>query len=268
MRRALRTCVIPACAVLLLAFTPATAGKRIDVSERSRSRAAKEVRRGDHDAGKDKPRAALLHYLAALELDPYNAEARAGLDALTGSRAGGGRTEPCAGGSAGSAGRGGGVVPRPFANFEGKILGRVPGTPEGPIRPDGPHYAGARPFLGMVEESAASHGVDPRLVLAVMKAESNFNPKARSKSGARGLMQLMPATAARFGARAIDDPAQNIDAGTRYLRYLLELFKGDLDRALGAYVAGEMTVVKSGGVPSAGRVQSYVRRVRHYAYEF
>ena len=115
---------------------------------------------------------------------------------------------------------------------------------------------------------ATKHDVDPRLVLAVIKAESNFNPRARSKSGARGLMQLMPATARRFGARSIDDPAQNIDAGTKYLRYLLVLFEGDVDRALAGYVAGEMTVVKQGGVPHVKGVETYIRRVRGYASQF
>ena len=122
--------------------------------------------------------------------------------------------------------------------------------------------------LGFVLESSERNGVDPRLILAVIRAESNFDPGARSSSGARGLMQLMPGTAKRFGAKSIGDPAQNIEAGTRYLRYLLELFKGDVDRTLGAYIAGEMAVVRSGGVPPTKGVQAYVRKVRNYAFEF
>jgi soluble lytic murein transglycosylase-like protein len=159
-------------------------------------------------------------------------------------------------------------VLNPFANASTRILGRIPGVPTGSIRREGALYERARPFLGFVLENSERNGVDPRLILAVIRAESNFDPGARSSSGARGLMQLMPGTAKRFGAKSIGDPAQNTEAGTRYLRYLLELFKGDVDRTLGAYIAGEMAVVRSGGVPPTKGVQAYVRKVRNYAFEF
>ena len=137
-----------------------------------------------------------------------------------------------------------------------------------PIRTTGPSYRLAQPYLRKVRRSAARYGVDPRLILGVIQVESNFNPKARSASGARGLMQLMPETARRFGARRIDDPAENIDAGARYLRYLLDLFGGDVDRALAGYNAGEMTVFRVGAVPDSPGVRNFVRDVKACGRQF
>lgn len=250
---------------LLLAAGSANAGLKLDVSKRDETRATKEVARGNRKAARGKPRAALTHYLYALELDPFSSGARAGLDALVGMPDAGSGLSGCPEKTrlaAASNGR------RSTTAREGRVLGHVPESPRGRIRRDGPYFERARPYLRLVQKMATKHGVDPRLVLAVIKAESNFNPHARSKSGARGLMQLMPATARRFGARSIDDPAQNINAGTKYLRYLLELFKGDVDRTLAGYVAGEMTVVKQGGVPHQKGVEMYIRRVRRYASQF
>ncbi len=251
---------------LFLVPGPANAGSKIVVSQRAEARAAKEVARGDRKAAGGKSRRALTHYLYALELNPFSAGARAGLDALAGNPEPGSRKSGCpeAIRPAGASTDG----PRSAARMEGSVLGHVPESPRGRIRKDGPHFESARPYIKVVQKTATRHGVDPRLILAVIKAESNFNPRARSRSGARGLMQLMPATAARFGARSIDDPAQNINAGTKYLRYLLELFKGDVNRALAGYLAGEMTVVKHGGVPRTKGVQTYIRRVRAYASQF
>jgi soluble lytic murein transglycosylase-like protein len=246
----------------------AIAGPSIKVSERARDKAVREARRGDHKASKRKYRSALEHYLAALKLDPYNAAARAGVDAIVGIPAAPRGRSGCPEARSPEPPPKARAVLNPFANAKGRILGKIPGTSGGSIRREGALYERARPVLKFVLESSERNGVDPRLILAVIKAESNFDPRARSSSGARGLMQLMPPTAKRFGAKSIDDPAQNVEAGTRYLRYLLELFKGDIDRTLGAYIAGEMAVVKSGGVPSKKGVQTYVRRVRGYAYEF
>ncbi len=152
--------------------------------------------------------------------------------------------------------------PAPAGDGRRPILGAIPGAPPGPIRASGPGYRAAEPYLALVRRTAARHGVDPRLILGVITVESNFDPKARSRSGARGLMQLLPETGRRYGARVLDDPAQNIDAGTGYLRYLLDLFGGDIDRALAGYNAGEMTVVNAGGVPDAPAVRKFIRDVK------
>ncbi len=113
-----------------------------------------------------------------------------------------------------------------------------------------------------VKQSAARHGVDPNLVMAVMRQESGFNPRARSYKGASGLMQLMPATARRFGVNNIFDPTENIEAGTRYLRFLLDKFNGDVKLALAGYNAGEGAVVNYGyTVPPYRETQHYVRTI-------
>ncbi len=118
----------------------------------------------------------------------------------------------------------------------------------------------------LVAESAARNGIDPRLMMAVMKQESSFNARATSYKGARGLMQLMPATAARFGVRDIYDPAQNIEGGARYLRFLLDTFNGDIELALAGYNAGEHAVARYGNrIPPYQETQDYVRKISaHY----
>ncbi len=119
----------------------------------------------------------------------------------------------------------------------------------------------------LITQAAARHGIDHQLILAVMKQESSFNPQAISYKGARGLMQLMPATAARFGVRDIFDPAQNIDGGARYLRFLLDTFHGDVELALAGYNAGEHAVARYGNqIPPYRETQDYVRKISaHYA---
>ncbi len=112
-----------------------------------------------------------------------------------------------------------------------------------------------------IRKAARTYGVDPSLVRAVIGAESNFDPRAVSSKGAQGLMQLMPSTAARFGVRNVFDPAQNIVGGVRYLRYLLDLFEGDLVLTLAAYNAGERVVQDTGGVPRIRETRDYVDRV-------
>jgi hypothetical protein len=109
--------------------------------------------------------------------------------------------------------------------------------------------------------SSARHGVDPVLIYSIMHRESAFKKMAVSYKGARGLMQLMPATAARFGVRNIFDPAQNIEAGTRYMRWLLNRFNGDVGLALAGYNAGEGAVDKYRGVPPYRETQEYVKRI-------
>lgn len=118
----------------------------------------------------------------------------------------------------------------------------------------------------LVTRSAQRNGVDQRLIYAVMRQESSFNPRATSYKGARGLMQLMPATASRFGVTDIYDPAQNIEGGTRYLRFLLDTFNGDVELALAGYNAGEHAVYRYGNrIPPYRETQDYVRKISaHY----
>jgi soluble lytic murein transglycosylase-like protein len=118
---------------------------------------------------------------------------------------------------------------------------------------------GARPFAELIATSAAAHGVDVRLVHAVIEAESNYQPRARSAKGAKGLMQLMPATARQYAVRDPYDPRTNIDAGVRHLKDLLTRF--DVGLALAAYNAGEATVRRYGGLPPYAETRSYVSRI-------
>jgi soluble lytic murein transglycosylase-like protein len=114
----------------------------------------------------------------------------------------------------------------------------------------------------LVMQAAARHGVDPNLVMAVMHQESGGNWRARSYKGATGLMQLMPATARRLGVTDIYDPAQNIEGGTKDLRFLLDTFNGDVKLALAGYNAGEGAVMKYGyQVPPYRETQNYVRSI-------
>lgn len=124
-----------------------------------------------------------------------------------------------------------------------------------------------RSIDSLIEAAAARNGIDKRLMMAVMKQESSFNPRATSYKGACGLMQLMPATAARFGVRNIYDPEQNIEGGARYLRFLLDTFGGSVELALAGYNAGEGAVMKYGNrIPPYAETQDYVRKISaHYA---
>jgi hypothetical protein len=119
----------------------------------------------------------------------------------------------------------------------------------------------SRAFHGIVKEKSAKYAVDPSLVHAVIKAESNGNPYAISRKGAKGLMQLMPTTARDLQVQNPFDPEENIDGGTRYLKYLIEKFNGDLSLALAAYNAGPKTVEKSGSVPPISETRQYVKKV-------
>ncbi|OGQ03978.1 MAG: hypothetical protein A2W38_06500, partial [Deltaproteobacteria bacterium RBG_19FT_COMBO_58_16] len=112
--------------------------------------------------------------------------------------------------------------------------------------------------------SAARHGVDPALVRAVVKAESDYDAGAVSTVGARGLMQLMPETARLMGVDDIHDPEQNIDGGTRYLTRLLDRFDWEVALALAAYNAGEGAVRRHGGVPPYSETQDFVEKVLGY----
>jgi len=120
---------------------------------------------------------------------------------------------------------------------------------------------------GLIVESGTRNGVDPVLLYAIMHQESTFKQRAVSPKGARGLMQLMPGTAARYGITNVFDPRQNIEGGARYMRFLLDLFDGDVELALAGYNAGEGAVMKYGNrIPPYSETQEYVRRIgRRYA---
>jgi soluble lytic murein transglycosylase-like protein len=132
-----------------------------------------------------------------------------------------------------------------------------------------PSEADIRRFSGIIDVAARSHGVEPALVHAVITAESAFNPLARSRKGASGLMQLMPDTARRYGVRNIFDPAENIHGGVRYLRDLLAMFNGDMRLALAGYNAGENAVIRAGNkVPPYAETQHYVPKVIDLYHRF
>jgi soluble lytic murein transglycosylase-like protein len=114
----------------------------------------------------------------------------------------------------------------------------------------------------IVREAAERHRVDPALVRAVIETESNWNPKAYSHKGAGGLMQLIPTTAQRYGAYDVFNPQQNIDAGVRHLKTLLERYNGNLDLALAAYNAGEGAVDRAHGIPAYRETRNYVQKVQ------
>ena len=115
---------------------------------------------------------------------------------------------------------------------------------------------------GFIVESGKRNSVDPLLLYSIMHQESSFKARAISYKGARGLMQLMPPTASRFGVTNIWDPKQNIEGGARYMRFLLNLFSGDVRLALAGYNAGEGAVMKYGNqVPPYSETREYVRRI-------
>jgi hypothetical protein len=121
-----------------------------------------------------------------------------------------------------------------------------------------------RPFAELIETVSLKHGIDPALVHAVVEAESNYRPGAKSQVGARGLMQVMPATARDLGvasAAMLFDPQQNLEAGVKYLKWLLARFDGDLPNAIAAYNAGPAAVARYRGVPPFRETQDYVKKV-------
>lgn len=156
-----------------------------------------------------------------------------------------------------------------FVNAEPPNL--VKATHRSIFLPSQPSFTGkTRPNLSLdrdgaekvVREAAERHRIDPALVRAVIETESNWNAGAISRKGAVGLMQLIPTTAQRFGVDDLFSPQQNVDAGVRYLKTLLERYNGNLDLALAAYNAGEGAVDRAHGVPSFRETRNYVQRVQ------
>ncbi len=125
--------------------------------------------------------------------------------------------------------------------------------------PAAPALAG--PYASLIHQAALKHAMDETLITSVIAAESNFNPHAISRKQALGLMQLLPSTAKRYQVTDIFDPAQNINAGTRYLKDLLDQYHGNLALALAAYNAGPERVVQYRGVPPFHETRAYVKRV-------
>ncbi len=118
------------------------------------------------------------------------------------------------------------------------------------------------PYASIINTKCAQYGVEPSLVRAIIKAESDFNPSAVSNKGAVGLMQLMPETAAFLGVKDMYDPEQNIDGGVRYVRYLLDNFDGDVELTVAAYNCGEGRVLRNGNcVPEIKETKNYVKKV-------
>jgi soluble lytic murein transglycosylase-like protein len=127
-------------------------------------------------------------------------------------------------------------------------------------QPDAPVPVGINQ---LVESIAAEQSLPPQLIHAVIKTESNYNSHAISPKGALGLMQLIPSTALRFGVSHMFDPAENIQGGARYLKYLLELYGSNYPLALAAYNAGEAAVAKYNGIPPFAETQNYVVQVKN-----
>jgi soluble lytic murein transglycosylase-like protein len=122
-------------------------------------------------------------------------------------------------------------------------------------------------FAPAVDRAAAEQALPPELIHSVIKVESNYNPYSLSPKGAQGLMQLIPATARRFGVDNPSDPVENIRGGARYLKYLLDLYHGDYPLALAAYNAGEQAVARYGGVPPFAETRNYVDLVQKQLLE-
>lgn len=140
--------------------------------------------------------------------------------------------------------------------------GVLPGVDFGTVRLNLDAYAGE------VKAAAAEFGVDEAVVRAIIHAESAFRPNAVSHAGAQGLMQLIPATATRFGVADVFDPTQNIRGGVQYLAWLLKRYDGDLTLAAAGYNAGEGAVDRHGGVPPYAETQRYVQRVGQLAERY
>jgi hypothetical protein len=120
----------------------------------------------------------------------------------------------------------------------------------------------------IISSSAAKYGVNPSLIKAVIHAESGYNPNAVSSKGASGLMQLMPGTARSLKVSNSFDPKDNVEGGVRYLRFLLDTFRGDVSLAVAAYNAGLNKVARYGGIPPYNETRTYVNRVLSYMQSY
>jgi soluble lytic murein transglycosylase-like protein len=147
-------------------------------------------------------------------------------------------------------------------------LGEMPSESSGEALPNfvrGKAFS-AQDIDAAIDQAASRHNVDPNLVRAVIKVESNFNPNAVSRKGAMGLMQLMPQTARQLKVQNPFDPQQNVDAGVRHLKQLMENYGGDVKLTLAAYNAGQGAVARSAGVPHFAETRNYVKRITQLYY--
>jgi len=159
-----------------------------------------------------------------------------------------------------------------FSNTKGdgaELYARTPKKPKAaPFMPADTSPDRFHRYDTYIQQAAALYQIPEALIRAVIKVESNYDPRAISTANARGLMQLIPATAERMMVRDIHDPRQNIFGGVRYLRILANLFNGDLELTVAAYNAGENAVIRFGGIPPYEETQGYVVKVlgyyRHY----
>lgn len=156
--------------------------------------------------------------------------------------------------------------------WEAPMFGTSPETTEAmatiPSDPDESLLDKRVPFHGIIVQVADRYEVDPHLIRAMILAESGYNPRAKSKKGARGLMQLMPSTAKALGVRDIYDPEENIDGGVRYFKSLLDRFDGDVQLALAAYNAGSRHVRNYEGIPPFGATRRYIKKVLKFHEKF
>jgi soluble lytic murein transglycosylase-like protein len=143
------------------------------------------------------------------------------------------------------------------------VAGDAPTPPRFAVEFDAAQAIPTSPYGGMIYAAAKENALNPELVAAVVRAESDFNPRAYSHKGACGLMQLMPSTGQRFGVQWHDlfDAQKNLNAGARYLKWLVDRFQGDLTKVLAAYNAGEGSVDRYSGVPPYRETRDYVRRI-------
>lgn len=164
--------------------------------------------------------------------------------------------------------RSGGMLTLSIGRVERIVDDEVPDVSSTPSFSVRTHFSPGQPvpstpYGSLIFRLARDHGLNPALVAAIVRVESDFDPSALSNKGARGLLQLMPATAARFGVAEgqLYDPRHNLEAGVTYLASLVKRFDGDLPKALAAYNAGEAMVKRYGGVPPFRETRDYIRRV-------
>jgi soluble lytic murein transglycosylase-like protein len=164
----------------------------------------------------------------------------------------------------------GGTFATTLASLQAKPKSRLTSARSVPLRPVSLALPGgsAVPFQSLITAAANKYGLDPALLAGIVKQESNFNPNAKSGSGAKGLTQLMDSTARGLGVTDPFDPAQSLDGGARFLSGLMHQFHGDQTLAVAAYNAGPVAVQKYGGIPPYQETRLFVPKVLGYAAQF